>query len=593
MSLWRQLTHGFSTLLHGRAADKDVADEVEHYLEQATAAFMASGLSPQDARRAARLELGNPSVAREQVRSSGWEHALQTLLADLHYAARQLLHNPGFTVVATFTLALGIGAGTAIFSAVNPILFKPLPYPHASRLMMLWEMHSDGSPQPVAFGTFHGLQERSRSFDAMAVMKPWQPSMAGTGAPERFEGQRVSTDYFRALGISPAMGRDFNAADDEFHGPNVVVLSDRLWRLRFAGDRTIVGRQIKLDDNLFTVIGVMPSSFENVLASAAELWAPLQYDPSLPADGREWGHHLRMVGRLHQGVSANQAGNELNAILRPLTQTYAKGYDSTGGPPDGMVINRLQDDITRAVKPALLAILGAVGLVLLIVSVNVTNLVLALGARRRSEFAMRAALGAGRMRMIRQVLTESLLLAAIGGALGLAVAIVGVRALVALSPPGLPRVGAIHVDCAVFAFGLVITTAIGLIVGLLPALQASRSDPHSGLQQISRTTHRRPPINAPHTRRRTDRARPGVAGDRGIGLAQSPTSLCHRSGIRRLAPAHHAGATVRSPIRYRQRSCPLSYPGPGSSGPGGWSHFRRLHQPVALEWRLRCIRYAV
>jgi putative ABC transport system permease protein len=488
MSLWRQLTHGFGTLLHGHAADQDVADEVDHYLEQATAAFLATGLSPEDARRAARLELGNPSVAREQVRSSGWEHALRTLLGDLQYAARQLLRNPGFALVSTLTLALGIGAGTAIFSAVNPILFKPLPYPHANRLMMLWEMRSDGSPQPVTFGTFHGLQERSRSFDAIAVMKPWQPAMAGTGQPERFEGQHVSADYFRALGISPAMGRDFNAADDQVRGPNVVVLSDRLWRLRFAADRTIVGRQIKLDDNLFTVIGVMPSSFENVLASAAELWAPLQYDPSLPADGREWGHHLRMVGRLRQGVAANQARNELNGILRPLTQTYAKGYDSSGGPPDGVVINRLQDDITRAVKPALLAILGAVGLVLLIVCVNVTNLVLALGARRRSEFAMRAALGAGRMRMIRQVLTESLLLAAIGGALGLAVAVVGVRALVALSPPGLPRVGAIHIDSAVFAFGLLITTAIGLIVGLLPALQASRSDPHSGLQQNSRTT---------------------------------------------------------------------------------------------------------
>ena len=232
----------------------------------------------------------------------------------------------------------------------------------------------------------------------------------------------------------------------------------------------------------------MPSSFENVLASAAELWAPLQYDPSLPADGREWGHHLRMVGRLRPGVSGKQATNELKVILGPLTQMYANGYDNSGGPPDGMVINRLQDDITRAVKPALLAILGAVGLVLLIVCVNVTNLLLAFGARRRGEFAMRAALGAGRMRMIRQVLTESLLLAAIGGVLGLGVAVVGVQALVALSPPGLPRVGAIHIDGAVFAFGLVVTTAIGLVVGLLPALQASRSDPQSGLQQSSRTS---------------------------------------------------------------------------------------------------------
>jgi putative ABC transport system permease protein len=488
MDLWRQFTRGFGVLIHGHAADKDVADEVEHYLEEATAAWMARGLSPQDARRAARLELGSLSVAREQVRSSGWEHTIRTLLTDLHYAARQLVRNRGFALVTSLTLALGIGASTAIFSAVNPILFEPLPYPHAGRLMMIWEMRSDSSPRPVTFGTFHSLQERSRSFDAMAVMKPWQPAMAGTGQPERFEGQRVSADYFRTLGISPALGRDFQPADDQFHGPNVVVLSDRLWRLRFAADRTIVGRQIKLDDNLFTVIGVMPSSFENVLASAAELWAPLQYNPSLPADGREWGHHLRMVGRLHPGVSGNQARNELNVILRPLTQTYAKGYDSSGGPPNGMVINRLQDDITRGVKPALLAILGAVGLVLLIVCVNVTNLLLALGARRRGEFAMRAALGAGRMRMIRQVLTESLVLAAIGGVLGLGVAVVGVRALVALSPPGLPRAGAIHIDSAVFAFGLVITTAIGLIVGLLPALQASRSDPQSGLQQSSRTS---------------------------------------------------------------------------------------------------------
>jgi putative ABC transport system permease protein len=487
MDPWRQLVRGLSALLHRRDVDKDVADEVEHYLEEATAASVARGLSPQDARRAARLELGSPSAAREQMRSFGWEHTIRTVLSDLHYAARQLLRNRGFALVTSLTLALGIGASTAIFSAVNPILFEQLPYPHASRLMTLSEMRGDGARR-VSFGDLRGLQERSRSFEAMAVMKPWQPAMAGTGQPERFEGQRVSADYFRVLGIPPAIGRDLRSADDRFHGPNVVVLSDRLWRLHFAADRTIVGQQIKLDDDLFTVIGVMPRWFENVLAPGAELWAPLQYDASLPADGREWGHHLRMVGRLRPGVSGKQAKSELNALLPPLTQMYANGYDNSGGPPDGFLVNRLQDDITRAVKPALLAILGAVGLVLLIVCVNVTNLLLAHGARRRGEFAMRAALGAGRVRMIRQVLTESLLLAAIGGLLGLCVAVVGVRALVALSPPGLPRVGAIHIDSAVFAFGLVITTAIGLIVGLLPALQSSRSDPRSGLQQSSRTS---------------------------------------------------------------------------------------------------------
>jgi putative ABC transport system permease protein len=498
VSLWRHLSRGIHVLTHRRRVDKDVADEVEHYLEQATASRTANGLSPQDARRAARLELGSHDSVREEIRAYGWEHTLRTLFTDLHYAARQLIRNPGFAIVTTLTLALGIGASTAIFSAVNPILFKSLSYPNADQLMMIWEMRSDGSSQPVTFGTFYGLEQRARSFDAMAVMKPWQPAMTGALQPERFEGQRVSTDYFRTLGISPVLGRDFKPADDQFEGPNVVVLSDRLWRLRFAADHTIVGRQIKLDDNLFTVIGVIPSSFENALAPAAALWAPLQYDPSLPVDSRDWGHHLQMIGRLRWGITRNQARNELNVLLRPFTQTYAKGYEGSGGPPNGLVVNRLQDDLTLAVKPALLAILGAVGLVLLIVCVNVTNLLLASGSRRRSEFAMRAALGAGRIRLVRQLLTESLLLAAVAGVLGMAVAESGVRALVALSPPDLPRAAAIHVDGAVFAFAFIITTVVGLMVGLLPAVQASRNDPQSGLRQNSRTT-----AGGRHSMRRT------------------------------------------------------------------------------------------
>ena len=189
-------------------------------------------------------------------------------------------------------------------------------------------------------------------------------------------------------------GTRLQAPDDRFRGPNVAVLSNRLWRRRFAGDSTILGKQVTLDDTLFTVIGVMPSSFENVLAPAAELWAPLQYDPSLPVEGREWGHHLRMVGRLRPDVTAAHADNELKAILSSLAQTYAKGYDCCGGAPDRMVVNRLQDEITRGVKPSLLAVLGAVILVLLIACVSVTNLLLARSARRSSEFALRAALGA-------------------------------------------------------------------------------------------------------------------------------------------------------------------------------------------------------
>lgn len=353
--------------------------------------------------------------------------------------------------------------------------------------MMIWENRGTGSPMHVAFGTFYGVRERTRSFESVAAMKPWQPAMIGGGQPARVEGQQVTPDFFRVLGVTPMLGRDFQASDDQFHGPNVVMLSNVAWRQRFAADPAIVGRKITLDNLPYTVIGVMPASFDNVLAPAAELWSPLQYNPALPADGREWGHHLGMFGRLRAGASKQQAEGESSAILHELGRIYAKGYGSSGGVPQSMLLNRLQDDVTRDFKPALLAILGGVGLVLLIACVNVTNLLLARGAQRRAEFAMRVALGAGRGRVIRQLLTESLLLAMAGGVLGLAVANFGVRVLVALSPADLPRINAIHLDNMVLAFAFVVTALVGLVVGLVPALQASGNDPQSGLQRSSRT----------------------------------------------------------------------------------------------------------
>jgi putative ABC transport system permease protein len=495
MSLWRHLTRGLRVLTNRAAADEDVADELQDYLEHATAALEQTGLSPEDARRSARLEVGNAAVIREQVRSYGWESMIETLLGDLRYGVRQLWKNAGFASTAILILALGIGATTAIFSAVNPILFQPLPYPHPARIMMISELRDGGSRRPN-FGTFRGLAERTVSFDAISVMKPWQPAMVGIGEPELFEGQRVSASYFRALGVLPALGREFQVSDDAFNGPNVVILSDRLWHRSFNADPGIIGRQITLENNSnqlfgsdsFTVIGVMPSGFENVLSPSAELWAPLQYDPSLPSDGREWGHHLRMVARLKSGVSRQEATSELDAILPAFAKAHAKGFEGSGGVPNGMLLRSLHDDLIAGVKPALLAILGAVCLVLLIASVNVTNLLLARGAQRRGEFAMRAALGAGQGRLLRQLITESLLLAVIGGSLGIGIAEIGVRAIVAVSPAGLPRLNAIRVDTAVLIFALLITTCLGLVVGLIPAIQASRSDPQSGLRQMSRQT---------------------------------------------------------------------------------------------------------
>ncbi|HVO81765.1 MAG TPA: ABC transporter permease [Terriglobales bacterium] len=486
MSWWRQLTRGLRVLLRPQSADQDVADEVQDYLEEAIAAKVASGLSPAEARRAARLEFGGAAVLREQVRSYGWENAVGTLFADLRYATRQLRGNPGFAIVSVLILALGIGATTSIFSALNPILFEPLPYPDASRIMMIWYAGEDGSRVPQAFHTYREIAERSRSFDATAVMKPWLPALTGANQPERLEGQQVSADFFRALAASPSLGRDLQASDDVFHGPRVVILSDGLWRRSFGADPAILGRQVRLDDNLYRVVGVMPGTFENVLAPTAEIWSPLQYDTRniTSTDTREWGHHLRMVGRVRAGVGTDQARRELNAIARDRVPEFPRPAWSSIA--YGLIVDSLQDDVTRGVKPALFAVLGAVMLLLLIACVNVTNLVLARGAQRRGEFAMRAALGASRSRLLRQLITESLLLAVLGGALGLLMAQAGVRALLALSPAGLPRANAIAVNGPVYAFALGVIAIVGLLVGLVPALYGSSRDLHVGIQQSSR-----------------------------------------------------------------------------------------------------------
>jgi len=466
--------------------ERELEEEISLHLEMQTEENQRQGMSAREARQAALRQFGGVEQVKESYRERRGLPIVETTLQDVRYAWRVLSKSPGFTVVAVVTLALGIGASTAIFSAVNPILFEPLPYPHADRVTMIWDIGPDGSRSNLTFGTYRELVERGRSFDAITVMKSWQPTMTSASEPERFDGQRVSASYFQVLGVLPMLGRDFQVSDDQLNAANVVILSDRLWRRRFGGDSTIVGRQVTLDDNLYTVIGVMPSAFENVLAPSAEIWSPLQYDTSLPLQGREWGHHLRMAGRLRQGVETDQARRELDMIAHTPLQEFPR-------PPwssikQGFIVNSLQADVTGGVKPALLAVLGAVMLVLLIACVNVTNLLLARGAQRRGEFAMRAALGAARTRLIRQLLTESLLLAIIGGTLGMAVAKVGVSALVALSPPGLPRASAIGVDSTVFVFAVAITTLIGLVVGLIPALHVSRADLHSGMQQSSQRT---------------------------------------------------------------------------------------------------------
>jgi len=412
---------------------------------------------------------------------------MTTVIQDLRYGVRMLAKSSGFTLVAVFTLALGIGANAAIFSAISPILIEPLPYPHSSRIMIIWNVFQ-GARSQLAFHSFREIEARNRSFDALAILEPWQPTVSSSAEPERLNGQQVSAEYFRVLGVSPTLGRDFQPSDDGFHGPKVAILGYGLWQRRFGGEGVVVGRPITLDGDAYTVVGIMPREFENVLAPATEIWSPTQYDPSHPGDPTTsgWGNHLQLIGRRRAGVRLEQAVADLDRIARsPVAEFPRMRWTSF---QSGFIVESLKESVTRGVRPALLAVFGAVILLLLIACVNVTNLLLARGAIRRGEFAMRAALGATRGRMIRQMLTESVLLTVAGGVLGLFVASFGVELLLALRPPELPRLSAIRLDRNVFAFAFGISSLIGLAVGLVPALQASRSDPQTGLKEGSRPT---------------------------------------------------------------------------------------------------------
>jgi putative ABC transport system permease protein len=481
--------------------ESEIVEELAQHLDDRYQELLSEGEPSSTAERLALAELSESELLAGQLRrvepkappeqivtgTNFTANMIGDTWKDLRYGVRMLLKRPAFTFVAVITLALGIGASTAIFSAVKPILFESLPYPDAGRITTIWDFGNGGSRLAVTFGTYHELSQRSRSFEATAVIKPWQPTMTGSAEPERLEGQRVSAGYFRALGVSPALGLDFNSSDDRPNGPDLVIISDALWQRRFHGEGAIIGRQVTLNDTSFTVIGVMPRAFENVLAPKVEAWSLLQYDSSMPSfQGREWGHHLRMVGRLKPGVGTDQIRSELNTIAQtPLPEFSRPVHASLNS---GLLVKSLQDDVTTGVKPALMAVVGAVVLLLLIACVNVTNLLLARGAQRRGEFAMRVALGAVRRRVIRQLLTESLLLATIGGVLGIPIAVFGVRALVALSPPDLPRLGGVSVDGIIFVFAFVITALIGLGVGLIPALHACQAELHTGLAQSSRRT---------------------------------------------------------------------------------------------------------
>jgi predicted permease len=409
------------------------------------------------------------------------------LIQDLSYGLRMLARNPGFAAVAVIALALGIGANTAIFSVVNGVLLQPLPYRDPDRLMRLSESSPDFRTMSVACPNFVDWKEQNRSFAGLASVRWEDYDITGGGQPEHLRGKMVSADFFRVLGTNPVLGRDFDSRADRLRASPVVLIGGGLWSRRFGSNPAVLGSQLTLNGRSYTIAGVVPAGFQ--FEGAADVYTLLEQWDDILARSREMHPGMYVVGRLKPGVTQAQAQSEMTAIAARLAEAYPKSNSK-----HGVNVAPLAGAIVGNVRPTLLVLLGAVGFVLLIACANVANLLLARSAGRQKEIAIRSAIGAGRGRVVRQLLTESVVLALAGGVAGLAIARWGTQAVLAAVPGGLPRMENIGVDGWVLAFTLGVSLLTGILFGLAPALQVSLTDLQETLKEGSRGStagHRR------------------------------------------------------------------------------------------------------